>query len=322
MALIRPLEALLGSIGCKKGEVGSQRESMEYLFVSDGVRWTSRQYGMALQQAFQANMGEEIGIREYRQIQASISGHRKEILADTDDAALEQQGHTTATHNRDYNRLAEQSAGFKDNSQLMYEGASVSWQELVFPGGDKVQRSLKEFGDPTYRQPVAVVEVAGGSGGTGGRSFVRDTLPPLRALVGLRAVLGNPTATFKSHEQAIATAAMLEQTDERSVGYREDLLIVLPTGMGKTLTWMVAQHLEDRDSITIVIVPLAALLLDLAARLKAYGQPVHVYGEALGLESRSGFVLTSAEKVVRDPAVREIHAMEHKIVSAIGGIAA
>ena len=140
---------------------------------------------------------------------------------------------------------------------------------------------------------------------------------PISALNSLRTLLGQPTATFRSEEQALATAAMLEQGKSHSNRIVDDLLVILPTGTGKTLTWMVAQHLESRDSLTIVIVPFKALLMDLSARLKFHGQPVHVCsGETagLGLEGRSGFVLTSVERAVEADAIREIHAMEHRIV--------
>lgn len=97
--------------------------------------------------------------------------------------------------------------------------------------------------------------------------------------------------------------------------------MILPTGLGKTLTWIVAQHLESREMITIVIVPLSALLMDLATRLKRHGQPVHVASGAnseMDLQTRTGFVLTSVERATQSATVRAIHAAEHRIVSRIG----
>lgn len=92
---------------------------------------------------------------------------------------------------------------------------------------------------------------------------------------------------------------------------------MLPTGMGKTLTWLVAAQLEARDRLTIVIVPLNALILDLGNRLTRYGQSVHqqVPGTPIRLEGLSGCLLVSADRVVQDDVLTEIHTWEHRIVS-------
>ena len=316
LALIRPLEALLSALGGPKDNLPNQAAMMEYLFISDGARWTAEQYGSAIEQAFTGEMGESIGIREYRQIQAALSGHHlskwKELWEDTSDATFEQQGHSTETHDRDYDRIEGRSSTLKTHSQMRFEHASMTWQRLVFPGGEGLE---KRFDDQLQieRKPVETVDAVAQED--------RRPEPILRvsisALNALRRLLGNNKATFRSEEQAMATAMMLEQGDPQSTRFREDLLVVLPTGAGKTLTWMIAQALEGRDSLTIVNVPLRAILLDLAARLQAHGQPVHVCsggGPGLGLEGRAGFVLTSVERAVEPEAVREIHDMEHRIV--------
>lgn len=92
----------------------------------------------------------------------------------------------------------------------------------------------------------------------------------------------------------------------------------MPTGMGKTLTWLVAGELEDRNKLTIVIVPLNALLLDLAARLSAYGQSVHLQDPRthVRLEGLNGFLLLSVNRIVQQDAIAEIHRWEHRIVSS------
>ena len=240
------------------------------------------------------------------------------------DATFEQQGHSTETHDRDYDRLEDHSANMKMHSQLRFEHASLSWQNLVFPGGERLEKRIDDRLQPTGELESVRLEVEKtGRGQTPMLQTAKVETPklpssvPISALNSLRTLLGQPTATFRSEEQALATAAMLEQGKSHSNRIVDDLLVILPTGTGKTLTWMVAQHLESRDSLTIVIVPLKALLMDLSARLKFHGQPVHVCsGETagLGLEGRSGFVLTSVERAVEADAIREIHAMEHRIV--------
>ncbi|KAJ9096479.1 hypothetical protein QFC20_006422 [Naganishia adeliensis] len=322
LVLVRPLEALLSSVGASEEDIAGQTKMMEYLFVSDGSRWTAEHYGMALEQAFTEEMGEDIGVREYRQIQAALSGYHlskwKDILTDAEDAALEQQGHSTVTHERDYDRIVDQSAGMKANRQLRFEVASINWQMLVFPGGSRL-----EGGKATVQAqlvPAVPVVATVGGGDTPAlpstrSSAVTNIVVPVSVLNSLRKLLGNEGATFKSKEQAVATALMLERGDVQSDRYRRDMLIVLPTGTGKTLTWMIAQQRESRDSVTIVIVPLNASLMDLAVRLRHHGQSVHLQsgGDTLGITGKTGFVLTSVERAVGAAAIKEIHAEEHRI---------
>ena len=79
----------------------------------------------------------------------------------------------------------------------------------------------------------------------------------------LRELMG-PLATFKSPYQACA----LELSAQR----KNDLLVVLPTGGGKSLLFMAcAVNVAERKLATVVIVPLVALLGDLKSRLMAKG---------------------------------------------------
>jgi hypothetical protein len=281
LVLIRPLEALLCSVGATEDDRAGQKRMMEYLFVADGARWTAEHYSMALEQAFQEEMGQDIGVRDYRQIQAALSGHHltkwKDVLTDTEDAVLEQQGHSTATHNREYNRMVDQSMDMKTDRQMRFLRASRDWQRLVFPGGQKLERAtedvasegLEGVGNGTLVLPVLGTRRADATNGTDG------IVVPMSALKSLRTILAKDNATFKSREQAVATALLIEQGDRQSAEYRKDVMIILPTGTGKTLTWMIAHQHEDPNDITIVIVPLVALMVDLAARLRKHGQNVH-----------------------------------------------
>jgi superfamily II DNA helicase RecQ len=79
----------------------------------------------------------------------------------------------------------------------------------------------------------------------------------------LRELMG-PHATFKSPHQACA----LELSAQR----KNDLLVVLPTGGGKSLLFMAcAVNVDELNLATVVIVPLVALLGDLKSRLIAKG---------------------------------------------------
>ncbi|KAJ9110613.1 hypothetical protein QFC19_001442 [Naganishia cerealis] len=303
---------------------------LAFLFASDGERWTAEHYGVALEQAFIQEMNEEFGIREYRQIQAALSGHYlskwKELEQDTDEAAFEQQGHTTETHNREYDRVTAQAHGIKENSQLRFELASFYWQQLVFPASvDRVPEGANR--ELRMQQPVFLLPdvlpidkpiPSTPKVHTMERTVSESTMTvPISILKALRRVLKDETATFKLVEQAQAATAMALQNDECSWLFRKDILVILPTGMGKTLTWLVAAEVEERKKISIIIVPLNALLQDLATRLKGYGRKVHVCDPRMPikLEGLSGSVLISVDRVVQPETLREIHAWEHCIVS-------
>jgi hypothetical protein len=324
LTLVRPLEALL--CGITGGRQAEQSTMMTTLFASEGVRWTAEHYGLALEQAFVQEMNEEIGIREYRQIQAALSGYHlskwTELFLDTDEAAFEQQGHTTTTHEREYDRVIKQSHGVSQHSQLRFELASIQWQALVFPESNKdpsdaliglTATELPTEGSPARIEDSVLAKVPKQAG----THPTTRTPVPVSILRGLRKILNSDRATYRSNEQAQATAFMVSQTDETSQHHRKDLLVILPTGMGKTVTWLVAGALGRPESLTIVIVPLNALLLDLSSRLVTYGQEVHQQDPRgkVDLEGRRGCFLISVDRIVQDDAVKEIHRCEDRIVS-------
>lgn len=313
----------------------AQTDMVSFLFASDGQRWTSEHYGLALEQAFVEEINEEIGIREFRQIQAALIGHYlskwTQIFLNVEEITFEQQGHTTATHDREYDRAAGQTHGLRQHSQLKFELASIQWQLLVFPssvtsdGKSLVENSVagREKGENMETVEGDTTSVAMAKSANVDKDVVVKTSKDevtvaLSALRALRKLLSDNKASFRSEEQAQATALMLLQADASSEFFRQDLLVVLPTGMGKTLTWLVAGELEDRNKLTIVIVPLNALLLDLAARLSAYGQSVHLQDPRthVRLEGLNGFLLLSVNRIVQQDAIAEIHRWEHRIVSS------
>lgn len=80
----------------------------------------------------------------------------------------------------------------------------------------------------------------------------------------LRLRFGNPRATWKSHEQKHAVEVALQPN--------VDVLIILPTGGGKSLTWEIPAMADPgAEPITVVVLPFIAILADAqdrATRLK------------------------------------------------------
>ncbi|KAI8317927.1 hypothetical protein GQ54DRAFT_131562, partial [Martensiomyces pterosporus] len=88
---------------------------------------------------------------------------------------------------------------------------------------------------------------------------LHDHIAP--ALAALRQMYGSADAAFKSTHQAQAVCSALARTN--------DLAAVLPTGGGKSLVFHLPAHIEQNHGlITVVVVPLVALIIDLAERTK------------------------------------------------------
>lgn len=121
-------------------------------------------------------------------------------------------------------------------------------------------------------------------------------------------VLKDPSADFKSNEQAYATQLLVES--------RDDILLVLPTGAGKTLVYCL-DHLARQDSkITDIIVPLHALIGDLRRKIKRYGIACAIWtGQPTGPDSR--IHLVSAEVAVSDQFIQWMNNQCDKVAKLI-----
>lgn len=69
----------------------------------------------------------------------------------------------------------------------------------------------------------------------------------------------NPAHTnFRLDEQALALGQVLER--------KEHQLVVLPTGEGKSLLWMLPSQISWANQVIIVVIPFVALMMDLEDR--------------------------------------------------------
>ena len=88
------------------------------------------------------------------------------------------------------------------------------------------------------------------------------TVHPSR-LVDLRTFLKKPDAVFSCPEQAILLELMIEG--------KKNILGILGTGKGKTLTVMLHSKMYGRGRVTIVVLPLSSLHADLEERARRHG---------------------------------------------------
>lgn len=84
-------------------------------------------------------------------------------------------------------------------------------------------------------------------------------------LATLRSHLSDPNATFKTPEQAEAL--------EVAINRQEHLLVVIGTGGGKSLLYMLPAAVFDRALVTLVLLPLSSLHMDFARRCREANIP-------------------------------------------------
>lgn len=123
-----------------------------------------------------------------------------------------------------------------------------------------------------------------------------STVTPDFVRQGLRQMYG-PNAHFKSQEQALAVSRVMARDSP--------LLVVLPTGGGKTDIWLLPL-LSPHARITVVVTPLTVLTQDLAPRSRRVGVPTYVYGDqddrhlSIDPPFHRGVILVTTESAISD----------------------
>jgi superfamily II DNA helicase RecQ len=102
----------------------------------------------------------------------------------------------------------------------------------------------------------------------------------------LQDFLNDPSASFRSLEQELLLKSILLK-----VPY---ILGVLPTSLGKTLTYLLSSSLSI-SKVTIVIIPLIGLKLDLLRRAKEYNIPCNIFEDT---RTFNNLTLVSIETIV------------------------
>ncbi|KAL9080122.1 MAG: hypothetical protein Q9157_001082 [Trypethelium eluteriae] len=117
----------------------------------------------------------------------------------------------------------------------------------------------------------------------------------------LQQVLGGPDAQFKSVEQGQAIRAVVAGVTP--------LVVVLPTGGGKSLLFMVPARLADAG-VTVVVVPFRALIGDLLQRLAGAG--IEAIEWQYGQTDPAAVVVVSADIAGDDGFLGYARVLQHK----------
>lgn len=89
------------------------------------------------------------------------------------------------------------------------------------------------------------------------------TINPTPYLSALRSILNNNEATFKSQLQLSVTIDIFKKSD--------NLLIVMPTGSGKSLCFLIPIYMEATEYCSILIEPLRSLVNEMTSRAQSIG---------------------------------------------------
>jgi len=90
-------------------------------------------------------------------------------------------------------------------------------------------------------------------------------------LKALRGLYDDKTAQFKSPEQARVVQLAMQRS--------EDILVILPTGAGKSMAFM-APAWAEKGMTTVVIVPFVALIKEMEQRCKERDLSCYIWGQS------------------------------------------
>ena len=246
----------------------------EFLYVRQAKALTGDQVARIFHRVFQrATNGINLGISAFRH--CSIALFEKNVqpyLVLQDHSIHEQAGHSAKTNFIHYARSNEDLAGisrdklaiFREGSLKLHMFLNGEWPPTQAVSPWHLKSDLSGSSSFASSQPTLVL--------------VPDSQPlhsKDTALVALKNCLKDPDATFRSEEQLQATLELANCST--------DLLIILPTGLGKTLTWVCASKMKSLT--TIVVVPYKTLLVDLKRRVLEYGVKTVVWDHDKVLDS-------------------------------------
>ncbi|KAK0847016.1 hypothetical protein LTR03_006526 [Friedmanniomyces endolithicus] len=240
-----------------------------FLWESQGKVWTESQLSQYLEEASCRAGIPRLHISNWRQMTVAIvktkfASHIScfEATGDDEDAEemeetittmTKQRNHETQTVNRAYANQAGASFGnVWDGLIRMNLRASILWQdfwgvETILKAG-KRGRESETVGRRPLTKRIAM-----------GIYRPRKPWASEELLLAARKLYNNPGLAWRSPEQEKAMTTIMSWT--------EQVVVVLPTGAGKSLLFMMPPTLADAG-IAVLVVPLVALRGDLLRRLR------------------------------------------------------
>lgn len=310
LKLVQPLRLLLSHDTNIPSRVG------DYLW-SDGEQpWSEERMTRILQSMSRRSLGKEISVASWRQIAVGFalkrfSGMHYELDADmpgnhdddnngeavvADGITLPAAFHAQSTHgastgNRAYGTTVNYSSGLTDAGLQTYLWASKLWWSLFENTMEQKTSSKRERPvSMSAATPNVVKRVAHHVRGPRHRRvWGSETVK-----MALQRLYSNPAAEFRSSLQ--------RQMVELVAAHHAEIVIVIPTGGGKSLSFMVPALLP-RAGTTVVVLPLVALKQDMVRRCWVAGIDYSIW-DAHGQSDRfvgTPLLFVAAEQAIREP---------------------
>lgn len=331
IALVKPFESVVA--GVLYGGRGAEEAHRTYLFAKRGKRMEGQGICSSFSLAMHKVVDFGLKLSDYRHFYTTVA---KKFLAglSQEEGNLpfhEQAAHSAETGEHTYGITSSDHQQITTNKILLFWRCSNEWQSLFHfaeskRGWDQAPKMLGKRGwedtkrperteGPVILSPYSLrarhhagmeeiltewrrsrdQDLEGVQGSK--KRLITLSLPPLgpaesgELLSGLRRFLEDARASFLSKWQILAAREVLRG--------RNDLLVVMPTGSGKTLTYMLPIWMEcngargpGRMRTSIVVVPLVALMKDIRRRFERSGISV---GEWVERDRHPTVLLVSVE---------------------------
>ena len=227
-----------------------------FLFADDKGPWSTDHLTKILTTESSKRMGFRMTVSEYRHIAIAIdreyirgpSAEADEEEEDEDDVHDLMAAHTSKTAKARYARREELTKGLTPESLNAFHPVSDKWQSFY-----------KLISRRQLTKTFKAIE---------SESPHDETTVSAQMTAALKRMYG-ASAQFKTEEQKQAVVKTAMGTTQ--------LFVILPTGQGKSLTFMLPA-LQPYAQTTIVITPLVALADDMLRRCKETGIDAIIYG--------------------------------------------
>jgi RecQ family ATP-dependent DNA helicase len=285
LAVVRPVEIFLShKFNCNGA---ADLEEFMWADYNKGL-WTGDFISDLLKRTTSSHEMHGLGFREYRQVATAFMEENLKYKArDPDNVNVNaivdlQAGHNSRTAGVSYAVSTEDHSQVSREAMYQYDMSSTEWYELMLgPDSTTTEQeipTITENNQAIKGSPVQL-RTAMDPSMIRPQSIINDVAPRRnegmpgsevsgRALQALRGLYDDEKAQFKSRKQAEAVRLALER--------KTDLLVILPTGGGKSVVFMAPAWYETQKT-TVVIVPFVALIEEMQDRCKEQNLSCYIW---------------------------------------------
>ena len=271
LALVRPAEMDVAVVLQKNGD----KYLRTCLFADMDGPWDGPRLRTSFQKYSYEWLGQEWYISEFRQAMAAffhehiIHDPARDGYSGTSVVVDAQAGRSVAVGSRRYGNSNDTILSMDPYLLEEFANVSIRWHRLI----------EQESTIPMTRQFILpVADTLIDSIKDRHQHLISRTISADGLTSALRDFLGNPTAEFKSLFQKDATLSAIKGTD--------DLLVILPTGAGKSFIYLLPLFLDKTQPIsnqlrcTVLICPFISLTQDVLHRCQSFQIYIREYSKS------------------------------------------